>query len=157
MKQKEFYYKFDLDTYKDGFSLPGLSKNILFQFAQKGFQEYLKSCPDVETSKFSYPKNIYKKITSYIEQDIKASRSLDNYIREDEIKELFKKQKFVCYYCWGLGIIYSWTLDRIDCSKGHLSGNCVVAHEYCNIQTRSAFIPKFYRKKRQLDKQRPIR
>ena len=92
LKQKEFYYKFDLDTYKDGFSLPGLSKNILFQFAQKGFQEYLKSCPDVETSKFSYPKNIYKKITSYIEQDIKASRSLDNYIREDEIMELFKNK-----------------------------------------------------------------
>ena len=33
-KQKEFYYKFNLDMYKDGFSLPGLSENILFQFAQ---------------------------------------------------------------------------------------------------------------------------
>jgi hypothetical protein len=37
LKQKEFYYTFNLDMYKDGFSLPGLSENILFQFSQEGF------------------------------------------------------------------------------------------------------------------------
>ena len=38
LKQKEFYYTFKLDMYKDGFTLPGLSENILFQSAQKGFK-----------------------------------------------------------------------------------------------------------------------
>jgi hypothetical protein len=40
LKQKELYYNFKLDMYKDGLSLPGLSKNILFQFSQQGFSEY---------------------------------------------------------------------------------------------------------------------
>ncbi len=43
LKQKEFFYSFDLDMYKDGFTLPGLSETILFQFAQKGFKEYLRA------------------------------------------------------------------------------------------------------------------
>ena len=89
--------------YKDGFSLPGLSENILFQFAQKGFKEYLKSSPYVNTSKLFYPKNIYRKITDYIEQDIPASRSLDNYVGEDKIKELFKKQKICLLLLLGFG------------------------------------------------------
>ena len=102
LKQKEFFYSFDLDMYKDGFTLPGLSKTILFQFAQKGFKEYLKQEPNVNTSTYFCPKNICEKIKNYKEQDIKAERPLDNYIEKDEVMELFKKQKYVCYYCWSL-------------------------------------------------------
>src|SRR5206468_10886300 len=99
LKQKEFYYTFELDMYKDGFTLPALSESILFQFAQRGFNEYLKQEPDVETSHYICPKNIDDKITSYKLQDLKAERSLDTYIRKDEIITLFKKQKCVGYYC----------------------------------------------------------
>jgi hypothetical protein len=56
LKQKEFYYNFKLDMYKDGFSLPGLSENILFQFSQQDFSEYLKQEPDVDTSSYIHPK-----------------------------------------------------------------------------------------------------
>ena len=42
LKQKEFYYSFNLDMYKDAMSLPGLSENIMFQFAIKECDEFLK-------------------------------------------------------------------------------------------------------------------
>ena len=57
--------------YKDGFSLPGLSENILFQFSQEGFQEYLQEEPDVDVSKYFYPKNLDEKIDDYKRQDRK--------------------------------------------------------------------------------------
>ena len=41
-----------------------------------------------------------KKLKDYKQQDIKAGRCLDNYIEKAEVLQLFKKQKFVCYYCW---------------------------------------------------------
>jgi hypothetical protein len=147
LKQKEFYYTFNLDMYKDGFSLPGLSENILFQFSQEGFQEYLKEEPDVDVGKYFYPKNIDKKIDNYKRQDRKAERSLANYISEDEIKELFNKQKYVCYYCWSSSTVFDWTLDRIDCSEGHVAGNCVIACANCNRQRKDTIMTKFYRKK----------
>ena len=45
LKQKELYYSFELDMYKDGFSLPGLSENIMFLFALEGFKNYFKQEP----------------------------------------------------------------------------------------------------------------
>jgi len=34
-KQKELFYTFNLDMHKDGYSLPALSANIMFQFSIK--------------------------------------------------------------------------------------------------------------------------
>ena len=145
LKNKEFYYKFDLDMYKDGFTLPGLSENILFQYAQKDFKEYLNKQP--ESNKFYVPTNIDKKIENYKSQDLKADRSLENYIEKQEVEKLFKQQKGVCYYCWNKGTVYDWSLDRIDCSKAHISGNCIIACVNCNKQRKDTFMPLFYRRK----------
>src|SRR6266516_4669304 len=78
LKQKEFYYTFELDMYKDGFTLPGLSESILFQFAQRSFKEYLKQEPEDEIRQYFHPSNIDEKIISYQSQDLKAGRSLMN-------------------------------------------------------------------------------
>ena len=43
LKQKEFYYTFKLDMYKDATSLPALSENIMFQYSIKDFDEFLKN------------------------------------------------------------------------------------------------------------------
>jgi len=83
LKQKEFYYMFNLDMYKDGFSLPGLSENILFQFSQKGFPEYLKQEPNAPMGAYFCPRNVDQKIIGYKDQDEKAMRSLTNYISKD--------------------------------------------------------------------------
>ena len=74
----------------------GLSENILFQFSQQGFSDYLKQEPDVDTSNYTHPKNIDEKIKGYKQQDREANRSLSSYITQAEIIELFKKQKYVC-------------------------------------------------------------
>ena len=133
--------------YKDGFSLPGLSENILFQFSQQDFSDYLKQEPDVDTSSYTHPKNIDEKIKDYKQQDRKAKRSLSNYITQAEIIDLFIKQKYVCHYCWTLSTVYNWSLDRIDCSKAHISGNCIIACVKCNKQRKDTLMEKFYRKK----------
>lgn len=147
LKQKEFYYTFKLDMYKDGFSLPGLSENILFQFSQVGFAEYMKEEPDVNTGQYFSPKNVDKKIEQYKEQDRIAKRSLENFITKEEVTDLFKKQKYVCHYCWAIGTVYNWSLDRINCSKGHILGNCVIACIKCNVQRKDMIMQKFLRKK----------
>uniref|UniRef100_A0A1I7WI47 C2H2-type domain-containing protein n=1 Tax=Heterorhabditis bacteriophora TaxID=37862 RepID=A0A1I7WI47_HETBA len=54
LKQKEFFYNFKLDMYKDAVSLPGLSEHILYQFQIQGFEEYLKKT----SAKTSYTLNI---------------------------------------------------------------------------------------------------
>src|SRR5271155_624084 len=106
LKQKEFYYSFELDMYKDGVGLPGLAEHIMFQFSKVGFTQYLKQKPPKPTN-FHYPKDIEEKISHYVQQDDKAGRYLasgDRYIAK-EVIELFKKQNYVCYYCWFQGTV----------------------------------------------------
>ncbi|HLX53662.1 MAG TPA: hypothetical protein VKR58_06960, partial [Aquella sp.] len=129
--------------YKDAEGLPGLAENILFQFSKMGFKEYLKETPP-NPKNCHCPNNIEEKIAEYKQQDIKVGRCLDNYITKYEVVELFKKQNYVCYYCWYQG---NWSLDRIDCSKAHTSDNCVIACINCNRQRKTTFIGKFYRRK----------
>ena len=85
-----------------------------------------------------------------MEQDIKAGRCIEEcerLITKEEVVELFRKQNYVCKYCWHPGTVYNWSLDRIDCSKAHISGNCVIACVDCNRQRKTTFIGKFYRRK----------
>ena len=145
LKQKEFYYTYELDMYKDAFTLPGLAENIMFQFSKEGFNEYLSEKPP--KTNYHYPTNIEEKIQNYIQQDIKAGRKIDDIITKEEVIQLFVKQNHVCYYCWYKGTVYNWSLDRIDCSKAHISGNCVMACIDCNRQRSTTFIGKFYRRK----------
>ena len=88
-----------------------------------------------------------KKLLNYKLQDEKAKRSLSSYITKSEVEELFKKQRYVCYYCWKKDTVYKWSLDRIDCSKAHISGNCVIACVDCNRQRKDMLMSKFYRRK----------
>jgi hypothetical protein len=43
--------------------------------------------------------------------------------------------------------VFNWSLDRIDCSKSHVAGNCVIACVDCNVQRKDTFLPVFYRRK----------
>jgi hypothetical protein len=42
LKQKEFFYGFHLDIYKDGYTLPALAENVLFQHQLRGFEEFIE-------------------------------------------------------------------------------------------------------------------
>jgi hypothetical protein len=41
LKQKEFFYGFHLHMHKNGYSLPALAENILFQHKISGFDEFI--------------------------------------------------------------------------------------------------------------------
>jgi len=71
--------------YKDAFTLPGLSENILFQFAQDGFDEYLKQESPANVSHRFVPTKIDKKLKNYKKQDTKVNAALDDFIEKHEI------------------------------------------------------------------------
>ena len=147
LKMKEFYYDRKLDMYKDAVSLPGLSEIILFQMQQEGFEEYIKRKPPLEDQYI--PADASSKISQYIEQDNKAGRDFDpsQYITEKHVNTICKQQNYACYYCWHPFAMYSWSLDRINCSLAHLSDNCVLACVDCNRQRKDTLMEKFYRRK----------
>ena len=102
-------------------------------------------------------KTIIPKLQSYKEQDLKTERfNEEEFIKTDEITELFKTQNCKCKYCWnGLDPVNNleckdatlteqllvrdkrvWTLDRINNNLGHNKGNCVLACLSCNTKRK---------------------
>jgi hypothetical protein len=79
LKQKEFFYGFHLDMYKDGYSLPALAENILFQHQISGFDEFIEKTK-TPTPGHSLPYlgdwYISERIANYKLQDRKAERNL---------------------------------------------------------------------------------
>ena len=100
LKQKEFFYDFKLDMYKDAFSLPGLSENILYQSQLEGFEEYLIQKP--ETSNLLKLNNyqIQEKIRSNKQQDKDGSRDNSKNVCVKDVREILEREKYRCYYCW---------------------------------------------------------
>ena len=149
LKQKEFFYTFGLDMYKDGFSLPGLSENIMYQFSINDFQEYLKKpIPELPTTIPKISRLVIKRrIYSYYDQDTIAKRSVDNLITIDEVKELFHKFNYRCNYCWKEIKSNTWSLDRIDNELSHTKDNCILSCIECNKQRSYELYELFYRKK----------
>lgn len=93
-----------------------------------------------------------KKLSSYRNQDIKKTRLNEGaFIQLEEIYERLLTCKCKCEYCkkpvW---ILYKnvrdpqqWTLDRIDNSIGHNSGNVMISCLQCNLQRRARPMEKF--------------
>src|SRR5208283_2402165 len=110
------------------------------------FEEF-KRRPIPTNDEYIIPDNIDSKIIQYMEQDQKAKRSIENFIKRNDIIKIIKKQSFKCYYCYNMLSKYSWTLDRIECNKAHTASNCVIACDICNKQRKDELFNKFYRKK----------
>jgi len=79
LKQKEFSHSLNLDIYKDGYSLPSLSENMMWQFSMKEFESILndKIPPLNDRIPTIYHQS---KINEYMRRDIMAGRSVTNYI-----------------------------------------------------------------------------
>ena len=150
LQQKEFFYMFGLDQYKDGFSLPSLSEKIMFSYMLGGLEEFKKK--PIEKQKYELPNNIDGKIAEYKYQDIVAKRDYDedDYICRKDIKKLINKQSFKCYYCHNELNNQTWTLDRIECDVPHTKHNCIISCEHCNVQRKDDLFKRFLRKKQLL-------
>lgn len=159
LKQKEFFYTFKLDMYKDGFSLPALSENILYQFQIQGFDKYLLEKPEIpETSLRLSNEKIQKKIEGYKEQDEGRGRPTAENATVEDVRFIIERERYCCYYCWYPLCNYSWSLDRLDCSKPHVKDNCVAACVKCNTARSNKPYKKFYRQKALLrwEKEHPM-
>ena len=190
LEHKKFFYELNLDMFKDGMSLPALAEKTMFSFALKEFNDiFLKTDIEPFKEEVNYcfegektnikpfmsqingvyeldtdtKKNIVLKLKSYKQQDIVSGRYIKNeFIGEQEINDLFKKQNCKCKYCWkvmdnkkneietdGVNKIDSttWSLDRINNILGHNTGNCVLSCLTCNKQRKDELYNVFYRKK----------
>ena len=98
LKEKEFFYKFSLDMYKDAYSLLPPSENIMFQYSIKGFNEFVRIL-FLETEKMLTicNSNITLKIVEYRLQDIAANRNVDNLIALEHVCELLENYNYRCY------------------------------------------------------------
>jgi len=130
--------------YKDAYSLPSLSENIMCQFSLIDFELSLNNTipPPNDNIPKIYPA---ARIKDYITQDLNAGRSINDYITADEIIKLLEKYNYRCIYCH-IGLNYrSWTLDRINNKIAHLYSNCVIACLSCNVNRKDMLFKQFYR------------
>jgi hypothetical protein len=72
-------------------------------------------------------------------KEVDKYKNFDNNMALDHIEELLKNQNNKCYYCnlnldiiRGENNLSQISLDRLDNSKGHIIGNCVLSCLFCN-------------------------
>jgi hypothetical protein len=96
----------------------------------------------VEPSKLIV-KELGAKLCGYKSQDDKKKRfNKIEFIQQSDIVQMLINQQHLCHYCnVPVLILYQtarnmsqWTVDRIDNSIGHNSGNCLIACLACNLQ-----------------------
>jgi len=96
--------------YKDAYSLPSLSENIMSQFSILDFESTLNNT--IPSLNDNIPK-IYPtaRIKDYITQDLNGGRSINNYITADEIIKLLEKYVFIYIYLYIYTDVFIVTLD----------------------------------------------
>ena len=90
--------------------------------------------------------SICKKRSSYRSQDVLKDRySAESFITKEVIVSLLQEAGNICYYCREpVKVLYEyvrdnkqWTLERIDNSIGHNTGNLMIACLGCNLGRRT--------------------
>jgi len=83
-------------------------------------------------------------ISNSKQADIKYNRyDPENFITKEYCKQIIDECKGICYYCncqldWKPGVYPNRaTIERLNNSKGHVIGNCVVACFICNAKRLS--------------------
>ena len=147
INNQKFFYPLQIEMFKDGMSLPGLSEKIMFQFQFKEFNnEFINKT--IPKSKYDLITNWKERFNGYKIQDIEKERyDKDKFITYMEFNGLMEKQSNKCLYCWECLNNETWSLDRIDNDYGHNGDNCVLSCIDCNKQRSDEYFKVFYRKK----------
>lgn len=90
--------------------------------------------------------SIFRKLENYELFDLEKFGRKGT-ISENDIIELFFKQKFLCYICDEPFLIYNWrkyclyqfSVDRINDFKPHDRENCLISCFYCNCRVNKNF------------------
>jgi len=108
---------------------------------------------------------ITAKISSYKQQDVLKNRYIDNFfVTYEHVKTLLIESCMHCHYCnEDMYVLYErcrdmqqWSLDRIDNSIGHNTGNLVVSCLKCNLQRKNRDSNKFLETKTMIIKREGI-
>ena len=94
-------------------------------------------------------KGLAKKLSGYRQQDRKfAIYSEPHFVKAADVEKLLENKK--CYYCAEDMLLEyparhpkQWTLDRIDNTMGHNTGNVLACCLACNLQRRNRSVAKF--------------
>jgi hypothetical protein len=145
VNQREFFYKLNIDMFKDGMSLPGLAEKIMFSFEFQEFNDEFihKKIPKEDYKPFT---NWREKFKGYIQQDKDKERyDEEEFITYMDLSGLMNEQSNKCIYCWKSLNNSDWSLDRIDNKLGHNMNNCVLSCIHCNTTRKTTPYNKFYR------------
>jgi len=157
LEAKTIFYSFNLDMYKDAYSLPSLSEKIMCQFSLLEFESFLSNTIPLINGNIAkiYPTS---RIKYYKTQDLNAGRSIDSYITADEIIKLLNYYNYRCIYCHIEVNYRSWTLDRINNKISHIYSNCVISCLSCNVTRKDMLFKEFYRLEalKRYDKMNPL-
>lgn len=111
--------------------------------------------PDLERLFFQ---QIERKLSGYKTQDVKKNRySPQNFIPTNNLLQLLKSSHLICSYCQEpVKLLYEhvrepkqWSLDRIDNTIGHNTGNVCVACLSCNLRRKTIHFERYSLAKKQ--------
>lgn len=92
------------------------------------------------------------KLYGYRAQDIKKTKFAEaEFIHADQVLQKMLESKNLCYYCnKSVKVLYEsvreplqWTLERIDNTYGHNTGNVVIACLNCNLHRRTMYHERY--------------
>jgi hypothetical protein len=124
--QRETFYQYDIDIFKDFFTVSSIAKHMLCKFSEK---HYVYKEPKTSDKPLNYSK-IDMKIRNYLDRDRKCKLRNDG-LTNDNVIDIIKKYKEKCFYCEKM-LDDDWTLDRLNNNIGHQANNCVLCCEGCN-------------------------
>jgi hypothetical protein len=150
LKQKEFYYRFHLDMHKDGYSLPALAENILFQHQISRFDEFIvktKTPTLGHSPPYLGDRYTSGRIANYRLPDRKAEREFkdEDFAAVKYVRCLLEEANYQCIYCHNAFNDEDWSLDRRGNDIAHLKSNCVISCIDCNTRRKRILFKRFYR------------
>lgn len=174
LKQRELFYDFKLEMFKDAMTLPGLSQQVLNKFMFKKFEEMMEmKLGEIENKSMELPeiisvpvelvnvynlyrqrgqslflsqKDLVKRISHYELQDLNKAREPPD-LTPANILQILKRDNHKCFYCESELCYDTWTMDRINNNKSHDYDNLVSCCKKCNSSKANKPMMEFYRKK----------
>lgn len=107
---------------------------------------------DTNSVYITMKRQIQSKLHGYKSQDLKKDLfSPEDFVTLETALNLLKTSGLTCFYCkHRVNILYEqvrdpyqWTLERIDNSAGHNTGNVEIACLTCNLRRRTMYHERF--------------
>ena len=133
--QRETFYEFNIDIFKDFFTVSSIAKHMLAIFSEIYYQYRINTesilgglNSTVASTKIDR-EYIVTKIRNYYDSERKEKRRCIP-LTLNEIIHIINREHQRCYYCKML--LSDWTFNRLNNKIGHQASNCVLCCVTCN-------------------------